>query len=155
MLQRPTRQPAHLAVLALLAFVPLGIGCEAGGGSGTPDGAAAFLGQLGAAEFAPVNQSDITGTVRFEEEDDGVSATIELVGLQPGAAYPASLHTGRCAAGGPVAAPLGPVTAGEDGRGRLTAPIEAAGLEAGEPVFVQAVGPEGDAVACADMDPAA
>lgn len=144
----PIRQRAIIALAPVLALAA----CDAAERTdGTPADADSVVGALGPAEFAPVNQSDVTGTVRFEEDDDEATVTVELVGLEPAAEYPVQLYTGRCAAGGSTAVPLGLVTGGEDGRGRVTAHVAATDVAAGEPVFVQADGPDGSAVACADV----
>lgn len=139
-----------LLPLALLSLLPLAA-CEAG----SPDDAAPAaeggrLGTLTAADFAPVNRSGITGSVQVDGEGDP-TVTLELVGLEPGAVYATHVHTGRCAAGGPVAIALGEVTAGDDGRGRMTTEVSTAEITTGDPVFVQAHGPGGEAVACADL----
>lgn len=146
------RTPVRQRAIIALALVPALAACDAADRpDATPADADSLVGALGTAEFAPVNRSDITGTVRFEEDDDEATATVELVGLEPGAEYPVQLYTGRCAAGGSTPVPLGRVTGGEDGRGRLTARVAVTDLPAGEPVFVQADGPDASAVACADM----
>lgn len=141
------RTPRPLRVILSLMFI-VSAGCDAGnGGDAAPIGAA----QVDAAEFAPVNRSDITGTVQLEEEDDQATITVALVGLEAGVEYPVHVHTGRCAAGGAVAVPLGQVTGEEDGRGQLTTRVALTALQGDQHVFVQAHGPSGGAVACADL----
>lgn len=145
----------HPRITRAVIALTLGAAVAACEAADRPDGSPAeadtALGALGPAEFAPVNQSGVTGTVRVEEDDDELTVTIELVGLEAGVVYATHLHTGRCAAGGPAAATLGRITGGEDGRGRLTTSVAAADVPPGDPVFVQAVGSGGDAVACADV----
>lgn len=133
---------------ALAATLLLAIGCEA------PDREAAADGRPvgdAAAELAPVNQSGVTGSVRAEHGDDEAEVTVELAGLQPSATYGVHVHTGRCAAGGPVAAPLGDVSAGSDGTARLTAEVAGSQLGPDDPAFIQVEDASGSAVACADL----
>ncbi|HUE76371.1 MAG TPA: hypothetical protein VMM83_00390 [Longimicrobiales bacterium] len=143
--RRPARAIIALTLVAAVA------GCEA---ADAPDGTPAEDDRAlaaGTVEFAPVNRSGVTGTARFEEDDDDVTVTIELVGLETGTVYPTHLYNGRCAAGGNVVAALGDITGGEDGRGRLMTDVEAADLASDEPLFVQAEGSGGNALACADV----
>ena len=136
---------------ALVAAALLSIGCDAGDApetavDDTPDGAAAD-----AVEFASVNRSGIQGTVTASHEGDDATVTVTLEGLEPGVAYPVHIHGGRCAAGGPVEVPLGRITASAEGTGRLTSRVAGSDLSPDRPAFVQAHGPDGAAVACADI----
>ncbi|HUG41119.1 MAG TPA: hypothetical protein VMM12_11570 [Longimicrobiales bacterium] len=131
-----------LAVVAALLLLPA---CEAPApGDGAADADAS-------ADFAPVDRSGVTGTVRAEHEEDEAAVTVELAGLQPGTVYTVHIHTGRCSAGGLVAATLGDVTAGSDGTGRLSATVAGSPLGPDSPAFVQALDAAGDPVACADL----
>jgi hypothetical protein len=130
-----------------LAMAALAL-CAACEPAGAPGAAARAADQ---ADFAPVNRSDVTGTVGVERDDGEAIVTIELVGLRPGAVYPAHVHDGRCAAGGTVAAPLGRITAGRDGRGRLRTRVAGTALAPDRPAFVQIQTEDGTALACADL----
>jgi CHRD domain len=141
-----------LARLGLAAAVVLVLGCEAGDTLEQEDAGAAAAPSDAAADFAPVNRSGITGTVEADHDGDDVTVTVELAGLEAGTEYPVHIHAGRCAAGGPVAVPLGRIAARPDGTGRLTTRADGSGLGAGEPAFVQVHGPGGGAVACADLE---
>lgn len=151
-----------LARFALAAATLFILGCDAGDAGDPEDRDAprpgmdaatgdAATGAAGPAEFAPVNRSGVRGTVEADHEEDAVTVTVQLAGLDPGSVYPVHIHTGRCAAGGPVAVPLGRITARADSTGRLTTRADGSGLGAGDPAFVQVHAPEGAAVACADL----
>lgn len=103
------------------------------------------------AELAPIDRSGITGTVRGDADGDGASIDLEVEGLEPGSVYPAHIHSGRCAAGGPVVVALGRIDAEDDGSAELSARVEESELPADEPLFVQVHDPDGNAVACADL----
>lgn len=137
----PLRPPTVAAVLLVL-------GCDAGDAPLSEDTPAVT--NDASVEFAPVNRSGITGTVTADHDDEHATVTVELAGLEPGATYPVHIHTGRCAAGGPVAAPLGRITARADSTGRLNARVTDAQM-GDEPAFVQAHDPSGAAVSCADL----
>lgn len=139
--------------LALAAAALFVLGCDAGDAPDAADDPAdAPAGAVEApAELAPVNRSGVTGTVRADHGDDETTVTIEVAGLEPGAVYPAHIHTGRCVAGGPVALPLGRMTATQDGTGRLTTRIAASQLQPDQPAFVQVHESSGSVVACADL----
>lgn len=136
-------RPLALATAALFA-----LGCDAGDAPLTDDSPA--VDDEAPADFAPVNRSGITGTVTADHDEGEATVTVELAGLEPGAAYPVHIHTGRCAAGGPVAAPLGRITARADSTGRLNARVTAAQM-GDQPAFVQAHDASGAAVTCADL----
>lgn len=157
----------QLATLAMVAVLPLLLACEQTDDAGDPqdtatvdtgadrtDTNASPISLVAGAdvEFASVDRSGITGTVRGEEDGDDAAVTLELEGLEAGTGYPAHIHSGRCVSGGPVVAPLGDVTGDEDGAGELTADVPADALSGDEQLFVQVHGPDGDAVACADLD---
>lgn len=141
-------RPWHSA--ALVAAALLSIGCDAGdapeAAGDTPDAAAPD-----AVEFASVNRSGINGTVTANHDGDEATVTVTLEGLEAGVAYPVHIHGGRCAAGGPVEVPLGRITASAEGTGRLTSRVAGSDLSPDSPAFVQAHGPDGAAVACADI----
>ena len=155
----------QLATLALAAVLPLLVACEQDAGEDPQDTSVATetsaettdsvmgigLVRVADVELASIDRSGVTGRVEGEPDGEGASLTLTLDGLEPGSVYPAHLHSGRCAAGGPVVVPLGRVTAEQDGTGSLTAEVEGTELAADEPLFVQAHNPDGDAVACGDL----
>lgn len=137
-----------LRPLALATACLIALGCEAG--EAPVSGDASAVAEDASAEFAPVNRSGVTGTVTADHDEEEATVTVELAGLEPGATYPVHIHTGRCAAGGPVAAPLGRITARPDSTGRLNTRVTAAQM-GDQPAFVQAHDESGSAVSCADL----
>ena len=104
----------------------------------------------GPLELAPIDHSGVTGTVRANADDDQVTLTMTLQGLQPEVDYTAHVHSGRCAAGGPVVVPFEQLEVGEDGQG--TGRLRTSTLPADETLFVQVHGSGGQAVACGDLN---
>ena len=94
-----------------------------------------------------VDDSNISGEATATHSTTDVTVAIVLQeGGQTGTSYPAHIHTGTCAAGGPVAVELAPVT---NLQSQKTVPVSA--LSADQPSFVQVHDPSGKAVACGDM----
>lgn len=139
----------RLSSLVIAVALPLSAGCDAGADDTAPGDRA---GDPDAAiELAPVDRSGVTGTVRADHGDEETRVALTLDGLTAGGAYEAHIHSGRCAAGGPVAAPIGSVTAEQDGTARLTREVSSSRLDPDQPAFVQVHDAAGEAVACADL----
>ena len=142
---------------AVLVIPPLLAGCDAGGeGAGEPaqEGAAvSAAGEQaqtgGTIQLAPIDRSGVSGTVRTDRSSEALSLTMSVEGLEPGSTYAAHVHDGRCAAGGPVRAPLGEFTSEGQNPAQVEAELDA--VPADEPVFVQVHAPDGTAIACADL----
>jgi hypothetical protein len=105
-----------------------------------------------------VGDSGVSGTVTVDEVDGGVRVDLDVEGLpKPGTTYLAHIHPGTCGGGeehageghgghmgtgqpvGDIQAPLTPVEADAEGRGRSTTVVENAtvdGLISGEPTFI-------------------
>ncbi|OGC47273.1 hypothetical protein A2713_02425 [candidate division WWE3 bacterium RIFCSPHIGHO2_01_FULL_35_17] len=62
----------------------------------------------------PVETSDVTqsGTARFEENEDGVTVTVNIIGYETEATQPMHLHQGGCPGVGQVVYPLEEVVNG-------------------------------------------
>lgn len=125
---------------------------EAAPAQSTAAGAAAVEAVEGGLALAPIDHSGVTGTVEADRDDDEVTLSLSLQGLQSGTAYSAHVHQGRCAAGGPVLVPFDTVEVGEGGAGSARLETDTVGIPADAEVFVQVHGQDGAAVACADLD---
>lgn len=171
---------AGMCVLAVVAA-----GCDQGAGGDaepSPGGDAASTPTGGGedsetltGEFAPLAEHtdrDIAGEAVLTIAEDATTLSVQLSGLEPGAAHPAHLHEGSCAERGPhyqhdpdgVEAPpneLWPSSDPDDPTAGLQA--DADGDASGEgtadwqardeplSVFVHAAGGEHAKIACADL----
>ena len=147
MIRNTMRLAMMLVVLPLLAACDGGAGTNGEGAEA--DAAASAVETAETIQLAPINRSGVTGTVEADRSPDALRLTLNVEGLEPGATYAAHVHDGRCAAGGPVRAPLGDLTADQQNRSQLER--EVAAVPAPEPVFVQVHAPDGSAVACGDL----
>lgn len=105
-----------------------------------------------AVDFSLVSEgtTGIAGRGRLHLHGEELHVPLRLTGVEPGRTYPAHIHHGTCDAGGPIAVPLTPVEA-SDSAGTSQTVFPADSLTAGEPYFVQAHLPGGEAAACADV----
>jgi len=92
------------------------------------------------------NNSGITGDVTATHTASDVTVQISLSGATEGTTYPAHIHTGTCASGGPVAVELTTVSAGQS-----STTVESSRLPADQPAFVQVHDASGNPVACSDL----
>jgi hypothetical protein len=108
--------------------------------------------------LSTMNNSGVMASAYLSHSDQSLNVTLELEGLEPGATYPAHIHRGNCEEQGPVAAPLGEVTAAEDGTATLeaavpmadlSAPAEGAMASAG--FYIQIHLPDGAPAACGEI----
>lgn len=98
------------------------------------------------------NQSGISGTAHTERAmGDSTVVVLELEGLEEDSEYPAHVHSGSCADGGPVAVPLNPVTGGAEGSGTSRTTIDVTQFSDTLTYFVQAHQPGGQPAACANV----
>jgi hypothetical protein len=105
------------------------------------------------AQVMPIDHSGVTGTALADRENDHVTVTLSLEGLRPGATYLAHLHDGRCADDGPQRAPLGRITASDDGMTTVELRAEGADLPTADAWSVQLETDAGESVACANLYP--
>lgn len=95
-----------------------------------------------------VNDSGISGEATATHSQQEVTVSILLKeGAQPDVSYAAHIHTGTCEQGGPVAVDIGPVQNLQSSK-----TIQLSELPADQPAFIQVHGPEGQPVACGDME---
>ncbi|HSH44987.1 MAG TPA: CHRD domain-containing protein [Longimicrobiales bacterium] len=101
--------------------------------------------------LASVDRSGVTGRAFGERTGDGAALTLTVEGLEPDVAYPAHIHSGTCASGGPVVVGLGEITAQADGSGGVSRDVTADELVDEESLFVQVHASDGEAIACGDL----
>lgn len=104
------------------------------------------------AEFQEIDASAAEGLVTLTRADDTYTATVAMDTHRGPGDYPVAIHSGTCAAGGPVVVELTAVQGQEGGEGRATTTFPASQLPAGASYFVQlndAAG--GGPLACADL----
>ena len=99
----------------------------------------------------PVDDSGVAGEALAMHEGDAVVLILEVTGLPGAGEYPAHIHEGDCARGGPVAVTLSPVAGGPDGSGSSTTAMDASELDPNRPLFVQVHGEGGAPIACGNI----
>lgn len=97
-----------------------------------------------------LNESGVTGTAVATHEGESVMVDVQVQGVQEGEELPAHIHEGDCATGGPVLVPLNSVVIA-DGSGSSSTTLEASQVPEGQAAFVQVHGPEGQPVACGNL----
>lgn len=102
-----------------------------------------------------LDNSGITGDAMLMAQGANTEVTLTIRGAPDGSKLAAHIHQGRCASGGPVVAPLDPVTTGQDKTGSSTTVVSvpAATVMNGQH-YVQAHEPNGSPgkpVTCADI----
>jgi hypothetical protein len=96
-------------------------------------------------QLAAVGSSGVTGQATATHTPTDVTVAINVTGA-PAGDLPAHIHTGTCAAGGPVAVELTKVT---NGQSSTTVPLSS--LPANQSSFVQVHDASGKPIACGDM----
>ena len=96
-------------------------------------------------QLAAVGGSNVTGDATATHSPTDVTVAINVTGA-PAGELPAHIHTGTCAAGGPVAVELTKVS---NGQSSTTVPLSS--LPADQSSFVQVHDASGKAIACGDM----
>jgi hypothetical protein len=99
----------------------------------------------------PVDHSNVTGTALVDQDDEEVSVTLALEGLEPDAAYLAYLHRDRCAGAGSLLTSLGSLTADQAGETTRRVRVPSAEIGAERPWSVQIHTAAGEIVACANI----
>jgi len=99
-----------------------------------------------------VNGSGVTGEAMAMHSDDAVVVVLDLEGLPAEGEYAAHIHSGTCAEGGGVAAPLNPVMGLADGTGTSTTTLDPHDIPLDAPHFIQVHGEGGTPIACGDME---
>jgi hypothetical protein len=94
------------------------------------------------------NSSGVTGDATATHAQDSVTIELKLNGLKKGVKYTAHIHSGTCAAGGPVVVPL--TAPDPSGMSRTTVAV-ASLASAGQQMFIQAHGAKDAPVACGDL----
>lgn len=101
--------------------------------------------------LASTEGSGVSGEAMAMHSDDAVVIILELEGLPSEGPYPAHIHQGRCAEGGPVVVPLNPVAGLADGTGTSTTTLEAHEVGTDTPHFIMIRGEGGTSLACGDL----
>lgn len=99
-----------------------------------------------------VNSSGVSGEAMAMHSDDAVVVILELEGLTTEGEYPAHVHIGNCADGGPVGVALNPVVGLADGTGTSTTTLELDDLDENDPHFIMVHGDGGAPIVCGDME---
>lgn len=95
-----------------------------------------------------VNDSGISGEATATHSQQEVTVSILLKeGARPDASYAAHIHSGTCEQGGPVVVDIGPVQNLQSSK-----TLQLSQLPADQPAFIQVHGPDGQPVACGDME---
>lgn len=97
-----------------------------------------------------LNESGVTGTAVATHEGESVVVEVEVQGAPDVEELAAHIHEGDCASGGPVLVPLETVTVA-DGTGTSSTTLTADQVPAGQAAYIQVHGPEGQPVACGDL----
>lgn len=140
-----------LSVAAMLVVGALA--CQPAGEASDPERAADATAPEGEPiTLASVNRSGIRGQVRMEREGDEVEVRVDLEGLSPGSPYAVHLLEGRCAEEGQITVALGDAVGSQGGVGRVSKEFPSQQLPSGRSYFVQVHDPEGNALACGDLD---
>ncbi len=104
-----------------------------------------------ATPIVSIDASGASGELRIDSSVGKVLLVIEVEGLPVAEEFPAHVHRGVCAEGGPVAAALNSLVTGGAGTGGSTTTLPAESLPITEPLFVQIHGPSGAPIACGDI----
>ena len=99
----------------------------------------------------PVGGSGTSGNLTTTATSGRLQLTIRVEGLPDAPEFPAHVHRGVCAEGGPVAVALNAIIPDMPGSGTSNTALEGAELPADEPFFVQVHGPSGTPIACGDI----
>ncbi len=99
-----------------------------------------------------VNGSGVSGEAMAMHDAESITVMVEVEGLAEEGEYAAHIHSGSCAEGGGVAAPLDPVLGLPDGTGSSTTILEPDALDPDESYFIQVHGEGGAPIACGDVE---
>lgn len=104
-------------------------------------------------ELTPINRSGVRGRAQLDRDGDDIVVTVEADSLQAGTRYTAAVYEGRCSDGGPVALPVGEMTASGQGSGSIRMEFGAGRVPAEGELFLQLNDADDRPVACANLDP--
>jgi hypothetical protein len=93
-----------------------------------------------------------SGEVVLWRSDDVLVVLLEVSGVEEEELYPAHIHIGSCAEGGPVAVVLNPLLGLDDGTGSSVTSLEPDELKEGDPHFVLLQTEGGVPLACGDLE---
>lgn len=104
-------------------------------------------------ELTPINRSGGRGRAQLDRDGDDIVVTVQADSLRPGTRYTAAVYEGRCSDGGPVALPVGQITASGQGSGSIRMEFGAGRVPAEGDLFLQLNDADDRPVACANLDP--
>lgn len=104
-------------------------------------------------ELTPINRSGVRGRAQLERDGDDIRVTVEADSLQARTRYTAAVYEGRCSDGGPIALPVGQLTADGQGSGSIRMEFGAGRVPAEGELFLQLNDADDRPVACANLDP--
>lgn len=150
--------PAAISTLVAATALILAGGCGGGG-----DGAAARDATGAAAEssgdltapVASIAESGMQGTMRISRGAEMTTVKLEVLGLEAGESYPATLREGGCDQEGGEVATLGPFTTAAVGLGTSVTELPAGTIQPGGTYSVHVRLPDGSAAACGEVAPGA
>ncbi len=97
------------------------------------------------------NGTGVSGEAMLMYDDDTIIVVVDVEGFPTEGEYAAHIHSGSCAEGGPVAAPLNPILGLADGTGTSTTTLEGHEVELTAPHFIQIHGEGGSPITCGDL----
>lgn len=105
------------------------------------------------AQFTPLDDSGVTGSIEVQDEGDQTRVVALLSGAEAGGVHRGMIHSGTCEAPGAPVETLSEVTIGEDGTGEGVSSVAVAPATVmdGQHVVIyhEAGGDPGAAIACA------
>lgn len=152
----PESTPRWTVPFALAAVLALVAGCE------PPETEDPFVDEAveepaeappGTVPLEPVGESGVFGEANATRSANEILVVLTVSGLEEDGEFPAHIHEGTCAEGGPVAVGLNPViaTAG-DGSGTSTTALELDDFDHESPHFFQVHARDGPPIACGDAE---
>lgn len=101
--------------------------------------------------LASKNESGVTGTATATHTGDSVTVDVEVNGVSAQGELPAHIHQGTCDAPGPVLVPLTSLQV-TGGTGRSSTTLAADQVPTDQSTFVQVHDPDGQPIACGDVE---
>lgn len=138
---------AH-ALGAASIFLLSGCGGDTGGGAASSaEGSEPIR-----VDLAAVNQSAAEGSISLTLSEGSYSAVVSIDTHRGPGEYPVEIHTGSCAAMGPLAVELTPVEGQEGGEGQSRTTFSASELPAGGSYYIELRDAQDDSViGCGDL----
>ena len=147
---RDTKTSGWTRAPALLLAGLLALGCG-GGEQAASDTDAGAAGGPPEASIAPVGESGIQGTARLNRGGESLTLKLELLGVQEGQTYPASLVRGTCDSPGETVAELDTPHVGTVGVGSSLTELDPAQIQEGETYSIVVETPDGERGACGTL----